>query len=261
MIDGNTDFVQVIRKDGVLHILLNRPERKNALTLAMYQKLADTFAAAREDRSVRVILLSGAEGCFTSGNDLQDFVTHKGDLGEEAPTPKFMHELLFCDKPVVAAVQGPAVGIGTTLLLHCDLVYAGQSAFLQMPFARLGVCPEFASSYVLPRMMGHQQAAQLLLFGEPCSAAKAQAVGIVNEVFDDAELLDKAWEKCRQLTQLPASSLRATKQLMKRVIREQAPAVMEVEREYFGQGLKSPEFAEAAAAFKEKRQPDFSKFD
>ena len=261
MIDGNTDFVQVANKDGVMHILLNRPERKNALTLAMYQKLANSIASAREDRTVRVILISGAEGCFTSGNDLQDFVTHKGDLGDENPTPKFMRELMFCDKPVVAAVQGPAVGIGTTMLLHCDLVYAAESAFLQMPFSKLGVCPEFASSYVLPRLMGHQRAAELLLFGDPISPAKALNYGIVNEVFADEELMGQVFKKCQQLTQLPASSLRATKQLMKRDVREQAPVIMDVEREYFGRGLKSPEFAEAAAAFKEKRQPDFSKFD
>lgn len=261
MIDANTDNVRVSTENGIMHIQLNRPERKNALSLAMYQKLGDSIRAASEDAQVRVILLSGAEGIFTSGNDLGDFSKHKGNLDpEENPTPKFMRALLMCDKPVVAAVQGPAVGIGTTLLLHCDLVYAGESAYFQLPFAKLGLCPEFASSVVLPRMMGHQKAAELLYFSESFSAATAREVGIVNQVLPDDQLMAAVMERCQLLTKQPASALRATKQLLKQDIRAEAFDVMAREQEHFKRGLQSGEFAEAVAAFAEKREPDFSKF-
>lgn len=261
MIDANTDKVQVSTENGIMRIQLNRPERKNALSLAMYKKLGDSLRAGSESADVRVILISGAEGCFTSGNDLGDFSKHKGNLApEDNPTPKFMRALLDCDKPVVAAVQGPAVGIGTTMLLHCDLVYAGSSAYFQLPFAKLGLCPEFASSVVLPRLMGHQRAAELLYFSESFSADVAREVGIVNQVHPDEELLAVVMERCQQLTRQPASGLRATKQLLKKDIRQQAAEIMEREQEHFKRGLQSPEFAEALSAFAEKREPDFSKF-
>lgn len=261
MIDANTDNVQVSTENGIMHIQLNRPERKNALSLEMYQKLGDSIRAGNEDSQVRVILLSGAEGNFTSGNDLGDFAKHKGNLDpEENPTPKFMRALLNCDKPVVAAVQGPAVGIGTTMLLHCDLVYAGESAYFQLPFARLGLCPEFASSVVLPRLTGHQKAAELLYFSEPFSAETAREVGIANQVLPDDQLMSTVMERCQTLTRQPASGLRATKQLLKQDIRQEVFDVMEREQEHFKRGLQSAEFGEAIAAFAEKREPDFSKF-
>ncbi|MGQ9426371.1 enoyl-CoA hydratase [Gilvimarinus sp. F26214L] len=261
MIEANTDLVQVSAENGILQIQLNRPERKNALSLAMYKKLGDSIRAGSEDPSVRVILIHGAGGSFTSGNDLGDFARHKGQLDpEENPTPKFMRALLDCDKPVVAAVQGPAVGIGTTMLLHCDLVYADNSAYFQLPFAKLGLCPEFASSVVLPRLMGHARAAELLYFSESFSADVAREVGIVNQVFSGEELLPTVLERCATLSRQPASGLRATKRLLKKDIRESAEAIMQREQEFFRQGLQSPEFAEAVAAFGEKREPDFSKF-
>ncbi len=261
MIEADTDNVLVTNDDGIMHIQMNRPERKNALSLAMYQKLADSVLSANEDSTVRVVLLSGAGGSFTSGNDLGDFAKHKGNLSEdENPTPKFMAALLNCDKPVIAAVEGPAVGIGTTLLLHCDFVYAARSAYLQVPFVKLGLCPEFGSSLILPSLMGHQRAADLLYFGDAFSAEKAQSVGIVNEVVDDAELMNFALEKCKLLRSRPASALRSTKKLMKQEIRKIAPELMRQERDVFGNALKSGEFAEAVAAFTEKREPDFSKF-
>lgn len=262
MIDANTEHVQVSTENGIMQIQLNRPERKNALSLAMYKKLGDSIQAGSENPEVRVILITGAEGSFTSGNDLGDFAKHKGNLDPaDNPTPKFMRALLDCDKPVVAAVQGPAVGIGTTMLLHCDLVYAGTSAYFQLPFAKLGLCPEFASSVVLPRLMGHQRAAELLYFSESFSAYMAKEVGLVNQVFSDEELLSEVMQRCQQLTKQPASGLRATKQLLKQDIREQAAGIMEREQEHFKRGLQSPEFVEAIAAFSEKREPDFSKFD
>lgn len=262
MIDANTDNVQVTVDKGIMRIALNRPERKNALSLAMYKKLGDSVRAGSEDAQVRVILLTGSEGCFTSGNDLGDFASHKGQLDPaENPTPKFMRAMLECDKPVVAAVQGPAVGIGTTMLLHCDLVYAGQSAYFQLPFAKLGLSPEFASSVILPRMMGHQRAAELLYFSESFSADVAREIGIVNQVFADAELMAAVNERCELLTRQPASGLRATKQLLKSGIRAEAQGILEREQEHFRRGLQSAEFVEAVTAFAEKRQPDFSRFD
>lgn len=261
MIEADTDYVLMNIDKGVMHIQMNRPERKNALSLAMYQKLADSVVAANEDPEVRVVLLSGVGGSFTSGNDLGDFAKHKGNLpDDENPTPKFMSALLNCDKPVIAAVDGPAVGIGTTLLLHCDFVYASKSAYLQVPFVKLGLCPEFGSSLILPSLMGHQRAADLLYFGESFSAEKAQSVGIVNEIVEDGKLIEFAMEKCRILCSRPASALRMTKQLMKKDIRKVAEELMQEERVLFGKALKSGEFAEAIAAFTQKREPDFSKF-
>ncbi len=261
MIEADTDKVQVTVNGGVMHILLNRPETKNALSLAMYKKMGDAVRSGREDTAVRVILISGAGGSFTSGNDLGDFAKHKGAIPvDENPTPKFMRALLDCDKPVVAAVQGPAVGIGTTMLLHCDLVYAGESAYFQVPFAKLGLCPEFASSAVLPRLMGHAKAAEFLYLSERMSPSDAKDVGIVNQVIADGDLMATVMGKCTLLTKQPASGLRATKQLLKSDIREEAQKVMEREQVLFKQGLQSPEFVEAVTAFGEKREPDFSKF-
>ena len=252
--DGN---IKLERQQGVLHLVIDRPQRKNALTQAMYAALAEAIEEA--DGSVRAILLSGAGGCFTSGNDLQDFIS-KPPAGADSPVARFMRALHLTEKPVVAAIQGPAVGIGTTLLLHCDLVYAGQSAQLQMPFANLGLCPEYASSLLLPRLTGHVRAAQLLLLGEAFSASQALEYGLVNQVVDDAQLLDCALQRCRQLAQQPPAAIRHTKRLMKQALREPVEQAMQREMAYFTSGLQSEEFSEAAEAFVEKRQPDFSRF-
>ncbi len=261
MIDANTDHVQVSNENGICHIQLNRPERKNALSLAMYQKLGDSVRSASENNDVRVILISGNGGSFTSGNDLGDFSKHKGNLSEEEnPTPKFMHALIQCDKPVVAAVQGPAVGIGTTLLLHCDLIYADASAYFQLPFVNLGLCPEFSSSAILPKLMGHNKAAELFYLGQRFTAEVAKEVGIVNQVLDDSDFLTAVKSVCDQLVKQPASSLRATKQLMKKEVRDFVYDKMKEEQQHFKKGLQSPEFVEAVSAFAEKRAPDFSKY-
>lgn len=261
MSESNTTDVQVSKNDGVCHILLDRPERKNALSLAMYQQMGDAIRAGSEDDDIRVVLISGTEGNFTSGNDLGDFLKHKGNLSpEENPTPKFMQALLQCDKPVVAAVEGPAVGIGTTMLLHCDLVYATDDAFFQLPFVNLGVCPEFSSSVVLPKLMGHPKAAELLYLGERFSSETAKEVGIINHVLIKDQLMPTVLEVCKKLTLKPASALRATKRLLKKDIRQLAPGVMEDEQVSFKQGLQSPEFAEAVQAFVEKREPNFTQF-
>ena len=262
MADADSGQVKVEIEAGICRIEIDRPARKNALSLAIYQQLAEGVHAASENPAVRVILITGSEGNFTSGNDLGDFLKHKGNLNpEENPTPKFMRALIHCDKPVVAAVQGPAVGIGTTMLLHCDLVYADSSAYFQLPFVNLGLCPEFSSSAILPKLMGHARAAELLYLGQRFSAVIAKEVGIVTDVIEDTQFKDTVNTVCTRLSQQPASALRATKQLLKKELREHAFAVMEEETRYFRQGLTSPEFAEAVAAFSEKRPPDFTKFN
>ncbi len=252
--------VQTHLADKILHLCINRPERKNALNLETYQGLADGVKEGASNPDVKVILISGAEGVFTAGNDLGDFATHRGQLSEdENPTPKFMQAMMDCDKPIVAAVQGPAVGIGTTMLLHCDFVYADDTAFFQLPFVTLGLCPEFASSVLMPRMMGHPKAAELLYFAERFDGNTAKDVGIVNDVV--ADVLAHAKERCTRLTQLPASALRATKALLKQDVRDEFQKVRVREIEAFTKGLQSPEFIEAVTAFGGKRAPDFSKFD
>lgn len=259
-VDGGK--VQVNTEAGICRIEMDRPERKNALSLAMYQQLGDAVREASENSAVRVLLITGAAGNFTSGNDLGDFLNHKGNLSpEENPTPKFMQALIHCDKPVVAAVQGPAVGIGTTMLLHCDLVYADSTAYFQLPFVNLGLCPEFASSVILPKLMGHTRAAELLYLGQRFSVQVAKEVGIVNQIADDGELTNLVNDVCTRLSQQPASGLRMTKQLLKKELREFVPITLQNEQQLFKQGLKSPEFTEAVAAFTEKRAPDFSKFN
>lgn len=269
-IESTSQYLRVSVRDKILTIQLNRPERKNALNVEMYLALIKIFAAAGKDESIRVILLKGTEDCFSSGNDLQDFVKMIGsppqktveedknvepatDVGGADTVFEFMHELLHCDKPVVAEVAGRAIGIGATLLLHCDLVYAAKSARLQFPFVPLGLCPEFASSWLLPQLIGHQRATQSLLFGEPIMASQAKEWGLVNEVIDQEQLSESVWDRCLLLTKLPAGAVRSTKQLLKQKVRELAPAVIDNERRYFIEGLQSDDFAKAVAAFQSKR--------
>jgi enoyl-CoA hydratase/carnithine racemase len=245
---------------GVLRIELRRPEKRNALTLAMYTALAEALEAAGGDRAVRAVLLHGQPEVFCAGNDVQDF---RDARPEEAGTQafRFLTAISTFEKPLVAAVAGQAIGIGTTILLHCDLVYAAESARLHLPFARLGLCPEAGSSLLLPRLAGHQRAAELLLLGEPFGAARAREVGLVNAVVPDGELMSRAGEVAAKLAALPASALRATKMLMKRPLVEEVAQAMREEGEVFRMLLGSPAAREALAAFAEKRQPDFTRFD
>jgi enoyl-CoA hydratase/carnithine racemase len=237
-----------------------RPEKKNALTAEMYQTMADALASADADPAVQVILISGAGGNFTAGNDLADFLA-KPPKDDAAPVFRFINGFANLQKPFVAAVEGVAVGVGTTLLLHCDLVYAGTTARFALPFANLGLTPEAASSLLLPLRAGHARAAEILLLGEAFSAQVALEIGIVNAVLPDAQVLDHALERCRKLTTQPSASLRLTKQLMKRTQQTLINETMSVESEVFKQRLVSPEAKEAFAAFFEKRKPDFSKFN
>lgn len=255
-----SETVRIGHTDGVFRIEMARPEKKNALTAEMYRTMADALASADADPAVRVILISGAGGNFTAGNDLTDFL-EKPPMDESAPVYRFIEGFAKLQKPFVAAVEGVAVGVGTTMLLHCDLVYAGTTARFALPFANLGLTPEAASSLLLPLCAGHTRAAEMLMLGEVFSSQRAYEVGIVNAVLPDGQVLDHALERCRKLTLQPAASLRLTKQLMKRAQQTVIHETMSFEADVFKQRLVSPEAKEAFAAFFEKRKPDFSKFN
>lgn len=202
----------------VLTLTLNRPERKNALTLVMYSALADLLQRADIDPDIRVITLTGGDDFFTSGNDLADFM-NEPEIHEHHPVVRFIEALRHCSKPVVAVVRGHAVGIGTTMLLHCDLVYVAEDARLQLPFVNLGLCPEYASSYLIPRLVGQQKAAELFLLGEPFSGAEAADMGIVSRSLPPAELADYASAKIARLAQQPPGAVRRTKALLRAATR------------------------------------------
>ncbi|AQW30567.1 enoyl-CoA hydratase [Ralstonia syzygii subsp. celebesensis] len=246
--------------DGILTLTFDRLDKKNAITAAMYQTLADALVSAETDAAVRVIVLAGHESVFTAGNDLEDFMKHS-PKDEHAPVHQFLQAISAATKPLVAAVSGAAVGVGTTMLLHCDLVYASETARLSMPFAQLGLCPEAASSPLLPQLAGYHRAAEKLLFGEPFDASEARELGLVNRVLPVAELDAFVRAQARKLTFLPPASLRATKRLMKEGTAPQIAVRMTVESEQFGRMLRAPEAREAFTAFFEKRRPDFSRFN
>jgi enoyl-CoA hydratase/carnithine racemase len=244
--------------DGVATLEIARPEKKNALTQAMYRELAEGVDAAVADGGVRAILITGQPGIFCAGNDVEDFVQR--DTREEPAAFRFMRSMFACDKPVVAAVTGPAIGIGTTLLLHCDFVYVSDEARLQMPFVSLGLVPEFGSSLLVPRLMGHLKAAEKLLLGEPMSPQEAVDLGIANAVLPAGEVLHHARRIAERFNQLPPTAVRESKRLMRASITERLPDVVEREGKVFTERLGSPEAKEAFTAFFQKRKPDFSKF-
>lgn len=253
-----TDHIVTTTADSVLEIRMNRPEKKNALSLAMYTAMTGALEAARRDSAVRVITITGSGGCFTSGNDVTDFLANPPG-GSDSPVIKFLETLIAADKPVIAAVNGLAVGIGVTMLLHCDLVYAAEAATFQLPFVNLGLVPEAASSMLLPRMAGYHRAAEILLLGERFDAATALAIGLVNSLHPESTLAGVVKEKAAALVAKPPASIRMTKALLKRDA-ESVPARMAEEGKYFGQQLKSPEVREAVEAFMQRRKPDFSRF-
>jgi len=245
--------------NGVATIEIARPEKKNALTQAMYQAMADAILDAQLDSAVRALLITGQPGIFTSGNDLEDFM-QRPPSGPDSPVFKFMKALAECDKPVVAAVTGGAVGIGTTMLLHCDLVYVADDARLAMPFTSLGLVPEYASSLLLPQLVGHVKAAERLLLGDPFNGEQAVELGIANAVLPASEVMAHARRIAERFNALPPGAVRESKLLMKRGRKDVVMQQMAVEGEIFGQRLRSPEAREAFQAFFEKRKPDFSKF-
>ena len=245
------EFINLNFEDGVARIGVMRPQKKNALTQAMYAALADALDAAESDASINAILLHGTDEVFSAGNDMQDFLTNFS-LDESAPVVRFLHTLAAAAKPVVAAVNGAAIGIGTTMLLHCDLVYCGENARFQLPFVNLGVVPEAGSSYLLTAMLGQRHAAELLLLGDRFDAASALRFGIVNGVFPDGESFAHALRAAVQLASKPPQAVRATKMLMKSHNREAVRQAMQVEATYFVERLQSPEAQAIIAAFGRK---------
>jgi len=258
--DNTFDDILTECQDRILRIIINRPEKKNALTRSMYAAMADAITRADEDSGIRAVLLHGTRDCFTAGNDLKDFQAFRQD-GNNKDVSNFLSTISCAKKPVVAAVGGVAVGVGTTMLLHCDLVYAGEGATFRMPFVALGLCPEAASSFLLPKLIGHQRASELLLLGESFSAPKAFEIGLVNAVYPDSEVIDKAFTQTLKLAQQPPASIRITKALLKKSISQTISDSMAEERKHFSERLTSGECDEALTAFFERRKPDFSSFE
>jgi enoyl-CoA hydratase/carnithine racemase len=245
--------------DGVFTLRFNRPDKKNSITSAMYTAMADAIATAGATREARCLLIAGAPEVFCAGNDLQDFLADQ-KTDESNPTLRFMRALAQFEKPVVAAINGPAIGIGSTLLLHCDLVYAGETARFQFPFVSLGICPEFGSTELMPLMMGHAKAAELLLLAEPFTSKTACEVGLVNAVLPNAEVEAHARSKALKFAALPPNALRVSKRLMKRRSSAGMLDLILLEANHFVPMLKQPEALEAIQAFLAKRKPDFSRF-
>lgn len=250
--------VQMHQQQGVLEISLHRPERKNALNLAMYETLATALEDTVDDAAVRVVIITGSSGCFTSGNDLQDFLNGAQLNFTDSPLGRFLWALTTYPKPVIAAVEGVAIGIGTTMLLHCDLVYACASSQFKLPFAQLGLCPEYASSFLLPRLAGYAKASEWLLLGDAFDAEQARLCGLVNDVVPSP--LQTAHERAARLAKMPPEAIKRSKALLKAPLMPRVQQVMMAEAEAFVQALQNGEFAEAASAFFEKREPDFSRF-
>ena len=246
-------------EDGILEISIQRPDRRNALTHAMYRDITAALRRVEEEDGLRLALITGTADCFTAGNDMNDFLQNP-PTGEDSPVITFLNMLPVMKKPLVAAVNGPAVGVGTTLLLHCDLVYLGASASLQMPFVNLGLCPEAGSSLLLPLLMGHQRAAELLMLGETLDAEGAVRYGLANAAFGDDDYLERAWQQARRLAAQPPASVRLTKEFLRRGHRDALVERMDEEGREFMARLASPEAREAMQAFMEKRKPDFSGF-
>src|SRR6266851_2183295 len=245
------------RSEGILRVELNRPKKRNAMTSSMYVTLADVFNEAAKDERTRVVLWHGAGDSFCAGNDIEDFL--KNPPGpRESPQARLMNALLDFDKPLIAAVQGAAIGGGTTMLTHCDFVYAGESAKFQMPFINLALVPEFGSSCSVPARIGHVRAAELILTGQSFDARRAAELGLVTRVVPNQELLATATDTAQKLAQKAPAALRACKRLLKQSTREQLEQAVRLENEEFSERVRSAEAKEAFTAFLEKRPPNFS---
>ena len=255
-----TEYVKISDAEGVRTIAFSRTDKKNALTREMYDAAANALNGAQNDPEIRVVLFAGEGDSYTAGNDLNDFLEHP-PFSEDGPSPveRFMTALMEAKKPVVAAVGGLSVGIGVTMLLHCDLVYASRMATFSTPFVKLALAPEFASSITMPAVMGRAKAAEMLLLGEKLSAEEAERAGLVARVFADEELIEQATARCRKLARLAPGAVADAKTLL-RAPAEDLAARMQREGKLFNERLGSDEFKEAAGAFFERREPDFSKF-
>ncbi|PQA87094.1 enoyl-CoA hydratase [Hyphococcus luteus] len=257
-----SDHISVSRESSVLRLAFNRPEKKNAITAAMYAVLADALAEAEGDEAVRAVVFESKGDVFTSGNDIADFMAGTASLGAEGEKPpviRFLEAIATAEKPLIAAVQGPAVGVGVTMLLHCDLVYASEAATFHTPFVDLALVPEAASSFLLPQIAGHQRAAEMLILGKKIGAARARELGFVNEAVAPDALEETALASARAIAEKAPAAMKLTKQLMKDGNREDILARMKEEGAHFAAQLQSAEFREAGMAFMQKRKPDFSK--
>ncbi len=239
------------REDAIFILQFNRPDKKNAINKTMYLALTQAMQAAEADPDVRVIFIRGSEDCFTSGNDIKDFV-NPAEMNGYDFIIDFLRTISTAEKPIVAAVGGLAVGIGTTLLLHCDLVYAAKDSYFLLPFVNLGLCLEAASSLLLPQRMGHQKAAELLLLCEPADAEKAYQLGLVNQVYNNDEYLSKAMEQAKLLASKPAEAVKITKRLIKAPYQQKAATAMNIEFEQFNQLLLGDECKAKMAKFLNK---------
>ncbi|TAL40287.1 MAG: enoyl-CoA hydratase [Alphaproteobacteria bacterium] len=251
-----SDLVNTSVKDGILTIRMNRADKKNALNLEMYDAMAAAIKDADTNPDVRVIVITGTGDSFCAGNDLKDFAENP-PTGKSSPVMKFLKAISTAETPIVAAVNGTAVGIGTTMLLHCDFVYVAKDAMLSLPFINLGLVPEAAASLLLPRMAGHARAAELLMLGEPFSAKEALDTGIANAVCETADLEKVAMKTAKKLAAKPKDALRTTKALLRRDFESVAQRI-DAEAEEFKKALASPDAKEALLAFKEKRKPKFN---
>jgi enoyl-CoA hydratase/carnithine racemase len=250
--------IRTATSNGVLTLEIARPEKKNALTFAMYEAMTQALNSAQADNTVRAVLITGQPAAFTAGNDLQDFL-QQPPFAEDSPVLQFMYAVLSVEKPIVAAVTGVAVGIGVTMLLHCDFVFVSEDAQLSTPFVTLGLVPEFASSTVLPRLMGHVKAAEVLLLGKVFSGADAVKFGIANAALPTTEVVAHARRVAERFSELPAGAVRDAKRLMREGTKDEVMRAIRSETTVFAERLRSPEAKEAFEAFFQKRKPDFSK--
>ena len=245
------------RSGSILSIQFNRPEKKNALTMSMYDTVAELLNAAAKDDGIRVVLVHGAGDSFSAGNDLGDFLKNP-PKGYDSPQGHFIDALNSFDKPLIAAVHGAAIGSGTTMLTFCDFVYASEHTTFQMPFVNLALVPELGTSYSLPAQIGYIAAAELILLGLPFDARRAAELGLVTRIVLEADLLPTAFETAQRLAQQPAGAVQASKRLMKRFSREQTAAAARLEVEEYVSRLQSADAKEALNAFFDKRKADFS---
>lgn len=250
--------ILVNKEDGILTFTFNRTSKKNSITAEMFNILTKEVREAESDESIRIIIFLGTTDAFTAGNDLGDFLENPPNR-KDSPVWEFMRSLVDFPKPILAAVSGAAAGIGTTLLLHCDLAYASHTAKFILPFIDLGLCPEAGSSFLLSRIVGHLKASELLMFGQPFGAQEALKIGLINEIKDPEELNSYVLERAKLLLDKPMASLIATKRLMKKNTLSDIGQSIEEERETFTELLSGPDLKEAVTAFGEKRRPVFNK--
>lgn len=249
MTDDTTDHVLVSIKDGIQHIELNRADKMNALTTAMYGAITKAFKDSHQNPDIKVILFYGTPGCFTSGNDIKDFLKYSTGGSLDNNIEDFLIALTSLEKPLIVAVDGPAIGVGTTMLFHADLVYATDRAVFATPFASLGLTPEAASSYLMPRIMGHVRAFEMLALGSTYSADQAKQSGMINEIVEPKDLINQTHNIALKLAAKPQEAIRLTKQLMRGKEKAKTIEIMVEEIEVFKRQLNSPEAKAAFAAF------------